>query len=78
MTDEERQKLCSYLRKTSGWEERLAADEIERLERELSSTLGLLYQESERRARLAKENKELRKNLHHLHSARETDMGTAE
>jgi uncharacterized coiled-coil DUF342 family protein len=62
MTDEERQKLCATLRRMPGMLRHdciRAADEIERLERELNSTLGLLYQESERRAKTEQETERL-------------------
>jgi uncharacterized coiled-coil DUF342 family protein len=67
MTDEERQKLVADLRQISPdllWNRAAyacndAADEIERLERELNSTLGLLYQESERRAKTEQETERL-------------------
>jgi hypothetical protein len=45
---------------------RAAANEIERLQRELNSTLGLLYQESEHRAEQDKRIERLEKDLEAL------------
>lgn len=90
MTNEERQKLCVWLRTLSHPAVLQAADEIERLAARINAlehiidldmyevTKTALVQAQEESERLAKENKELRKSLHHLHSAREIDMGTAE
>jgi hypothetical protein len=50
MTDEERKRLVADLRATGFQCFHTAAEEIERLERELNSVLNLFYQESERRA----------------------------
>jgi hypothetical protein len=54
---ERRKKLVTDLRGYESYDRRLntmmhqAANDIERLQRELDSTLNLLYQESERRAK---------------------------
>jgi hypothetical protein len=55
MTDEEQKKLCEDLRELGQYNSEgdlrfKAANEIERLQRELNSVLNLLYQESEHRA----------------------------
>lgn len=80
MTDEERKRLCEILRAWGstptltdpgslsllGRFVRESADEIERLQRELSSTLGLLYQESERRAEESQRIERLEKDVEAL------------
>lgn len=63
MTDEDRENLCAWLR----WTAFRSGPEY--------STCDLAADEIER---LAAENRKLKKSLHHMSSARETDMGTAE
>jgi predicted TIM-barrel fold metal-dependent hydrolase len=74
MTDEEQKRIVNLLRwyadrmvkQLSSPTLRAAANEIERLQRELNSTLGLLYQESEHRAEQDKRIERLEKDLEAL------------
>jgi hypothetical protein len=71
VTNEERQRLCETLQ---AWASSPALTNPGSF-----SLLGRFIREAVKEIeQLTKENKELKKSLHHLHSARETDMGVAE